>query len=812
MRTWMVGLLGFVGCGAAVEDRDGDGFAAPEDCDDRDAARNPLAPEVCDGVDNDCDGAVDDDAVDAETFVYADRDGDGVGDEDAFEVACGPSAGFVLVAGDCDDLDDTTFPGADERCDDVDHDCDGSVDDGAIDATRYFADADGDGYGDGPGVTACEPPDGHVKTAGDCDDDDDTIAPGADERCNGIDDDCDTTIDEDAIDRVAHYADLDGDGYGADGSEERACTVPSGRTGVGGDCADDDPGRSPGAGERCDGVDNDCDSIVDSFTVPTHHATIAGAVAAAPDGSEICVEPGTYGGPVDVAGRAVGIVGLGGPDVTSIELADDTLIVGDSATELQLRGFTVTGASAGTDPFGRFIELEDTGSSASNGRLELEDVHFADIEADFDTGARGGLVSTAHVDVRLRDVRFTNVELGAANPKGVVVQGGAFYVWWGSLELDGVDVVQSSIPIDSASRCELRGGWFLQIGRPVSPISTVAIDDLSFDGVTIPMSCGTAADIDGALLDLTSLTGTGSAWSVRGVELTATASEVDGGSLVTLGRDFALDGFALQDNVVTLVGARDGESRGLIVTPDELAIDHLTLAGNRLRVASTGGSVTRGGLISAPFGSDVALRWVDVRGNTIAADDGVTGGLVYHNGSLSITNGIIAGNAIGTAGTTSLLGGIFFSDLDTAYSLDLENVDIVANPIAAGSAGGAVLWVDDFVDAANVRVVSSSLVGDFIDGSNPAFTVQLPGAACTWDYNNVFATDGVSPTVGCAGTMSVLAVAPDYRDVSSPDPRGWDLTLAPGSRLVDAGDPMVMDADGSPTDIGAFGGPGGGGW
>ncbi|MFZ5477193.1 MAG: putative metal-binding motif-containing protein, partial [Myxococcota bacterium] len=132
-------------------DADGDGWSDEEDCAPTDATISPSGVEACDGVDQDCDGAVDDGVT---TTVYADADGDGVGAGDALG-ACTVDPGYAIVDGDCDDADATVFPGAQEVCDGVDSDCDGGVDEDG--QTLWFTDADGDGYGDpATGEQACE--------------------------------------------------------------------------------------------------------------------------------------------------------------------------------------------------------------------------------------------------------------------------------------------------------------------------------------------------------------------------------------------------------------------------------------------------------------------------------------------------------------------------------------------------------------------------------------------------------------------------------------------------------------------------------
>jgi hypothetical protein len=106
--------------------------------------------------------------------------------------------GYTWLEGDCDDATAFINPGADELCDDIDHDCDGlAVEDDAIDAERWYGDADYDGYGlDADYIDSCEAPDGYVAEGGDCDDTDDGRYPGAAEVIDGVDNDCDGDIDE----------------------------------------------------------------------------------------------------------------------------------------------------------------------------------------------------------------------------------------------------------------------------------------------------------------------------------------------------------------------------------------------------------------------------------------------------------------------------------------------------------------------------------------------------------------------------------------------------------------------------------------
>ncbi len=267
-------------------DTDGDGYGDPAtqvetcapgtdqvsddtDCDDARADVYPGAPETCDDADQDCDTTVDEDATDASTW-YADDDGDGYGDPADSTVACDAPAGTVADLTDCDPTDGAVYPGAPELCDGADQDCDTTIDEDPTDPSTWYADTDGDGYGDpASSVEACDAPSDHVADGSDCDPADAAVYPGATETCDDADQDCDTTIDEDASDATSWYDDSDGDGYGDPASVTVACEAPANTVASPGDCDPSDGSVHPGASETCDDSDQDCDTAVDEDATDT---------------------------------------------------------------------------------------------------------------------------------------------------------------------------------------------------------------------------------------------------------------------------------------------------------------------------------------------------------------------------------------------------------------------------------------------------------------------------------------------------------------------------------------------------------------
>jgi hypothetical protein len=735
-----------------------------------------------------------------------------------------------IAGADCDDADATVFPGADELCDGIDNDCDGETDESPSNGTVAWADSDGDGFGDGDTRTdTCAVPAGWVEVGGDCDDANSAIHPDADELCDGVDNNCDAKVDNDPVDTTTFYIDADLDGYGSDETTVQSCDMPVGYSANDDDCNDSNPRTSPGAEElSCDNIDNNCDGSTDLNLVPRDHDSIQAAVDALEDGSEICLSSDTYADQLDLTGRTLTITGQQGPRSTRFDMGTAwPMVTVGAGGNITFQKISLQGPElllADTNVQGGFARVEDATLALHDMQIDDAVVSVAD-----DALLEGLLAYGENADISISgltiDAASFTYDAGTGTSESVIA-GGMLAVYDSTLDLFDVEMTGTTLSssVESPEDCITVGLMAL------SEDSTVTGSYVDFNNMVYDLSCNDDILMLGLVLasfdsneDLSSVSITDNMVSISDAE----SVELIGLTYVS---DYSIGGthhwsvVDVSNNTISTSSTVDGSFMlGAASFEADLQLDHFTAYGNDARLdATTSGVVLGGALFVAGSGS---LSHIDLRANTAYATEYAAGGGAYlstsgsSSAALLLSNLIAAANTV-EAGEEAQGAGVLLENYDGG--IVLTNADFVSN--AATSAdictGGAISYEyggDNSLTATNVNFSGNSCTAT---GTTPAEgqAAYLPGADDTvtylWTYNNLFdqPTDAIAGFADPTGSDGNLSEEPKYISSTGSNAANWDLRLSVRSDLIDMGDPSILDADGTVSDIGAYGGPAGDDW
>jgi len=681
-------------------------------------------------------------------------------------------------------------------------------DGGSVCDTVFFADADGDGFGGSLTITACEAPTGFVDNSDDCDDLDASSMPGGTEVCDGLDNDCNGTIDDSPSDGLTAFADADGDGFG--GEAVTTCALEDGVAELDGDCDDGDASSHPNALEVCDGVDNDCDGSIDGHAVPSDYATIQEAVDAADDGDLICIDEGTYVEAVKITLKELHLEGPATIDVEGSYVSAMTLEQADGSS---LRGLTLTGSSAYE---GGGLRVQGTEG------LDIIDVDITDNHCtNYQCSGPAMYIATSIVDLVDVDVYGNTIEQSNSYSYsyGVARLQASTVRWEGGSLSDNTVRVGNGIGWTTNSYSY--GNGLLTAYSSRLEATDLAVEDNLMESTALSTVYGIAYAYGPIYLQGSQATLDG--LSIGGNETYASGTGTSNGQSTVVGAIMAsssvidVTNSVIDDNLAEAEGQQWAAGATVQTYGGITSWSDTSLYGNIVHVS--GDSNVQCGTFYDSTGALDFLR-VDLRDQSVSCDaaSAASMGAVYQsNGWARYTNVTVAGNAF-EADT-------FHYGLFTHYYSDalFENVTVHGNESEADGAYASVFTTMGAVGYASMELTNSAVTDNSLTVAQSAsyrdasavlgaYSGAEEALSLTWnDFHGNVTSHGADFTASSSafdpiGTDGNVDDDPGYTSTSGA-PDGWDLAPGAGSALIDAGDPELEDTDGTRSDIGATGGP-----
>jgi hypothetical protein len=488
--------------------------------------------------------------------------------------------------------------------------------------------------------------------------------------------------------------------------------------------------------------------------------TIQGGISLAVSGDTVEILPGNYNEDLDFSGKTLQVVGRDGAGATTVTGTGAGPVVRIDSGEgagTALIGLTITGGDASTFSDSN---LSGGGVFVDGAAVILQDLVITGNKADFG----GGVMLSNASGSSISNCTFSSNEAGA---------GGGLYIYGGSVSLSSSSFSLNSSGADT----EGYGGGAIFYSATVTAQDIVWSDNVVSKYGGSLYSYGGAFDCTSCTIQNSTAASGGGAY-LSNTMVTLSLVEVSGNVVTDNGGGMNLNSSPTTANRLKVSGNTASYGGGILLANTTLSGVSVSLQYN---VAVGGGGLYNDGGI-------LDLRNSLLIGNTASASNG--GGIALDGGQAMITASIFSINSAYSG------GGIHSNDGSTAT---LTNVGFTENSGTA-SAGGIRASSGGTIVVKNTVVAWSSIGSGISADAEASADIQYGNLYS--NANGATSDELVDPT----GTSGNIASDPLFISFTADNIWNDDLNPGSGSPHIDAGDPTILDADGSRSDIGPFGG------